>query len=56
MPFGAEVTEQGVRFSIWAPAAREARLHVDGRELAMQRDERGFFATFDETARAGSRT
>jgi malto-oligosyltrehalose trehalohydrolase len=55
MPFGAEVTERGVRFSIWAPAAREAMLHVDGREVTMPRDGRGFFTTLDETARAGSR-
>jgi maltooligosyltrehalose trehalohydrolase len=55
MPFGAEVRERGVRFSIWAPAAREARVHVDGRDVPLERGPDGFFTCHDERARAGSR-
>jgi malto-oligosyltrehalose trehalohydrolase len=55
MPFGAEVTAAGVRFAIWAPAAREAAVHVDGRVLPMQRGAEGFFTAMDPKAEAGSR-
>jgi maltooligosyltrehalose trehalohydrolase len=55
MPFGAEVTERGVRFAVWAPGASDVRLHVDGRVLPMERRAGGFFVHFDEDARAGSR-
>jgi maltooligosyltrehalose trehalohydrolase len=55
MPFGAEVGPRGVRFSVWAPAAREARVHVDGRVVPLDPRPDGFFAGLDEQARAGSR-
>jgi maltooligosyltrehalose trehalohydrolase len=55
MPFGAEVGPDGVRFSVWAPAAREARVHVDGRVELLEPQAGGFFTRFDERARAGSR-
>jgi malto-oligosyltrehalose trehalohydrolase len=55
MPFGAEVTTAGVRFAIWAPAAREAAVHVDGRVAPMERGTDGFFTTLDPLATPGSR-
>jgi maltooligosyltrehalose trehalohydrolase len=55
MPFGAEVGDRGVRFAVWAPAAREARVHVDGRVVPLERAADGFFACHDERAGAGSR-
>ena len=33
MPFGAEITSDGVRFALWAPTARDVRLVLDGAEL-----------------------
>src|SRR5690606_16053077 len=55
MPFGAEVTGNGVRFRIWAPAARAAHVHVDGRSRAMETAGRGFFEYTDAEAGPGSR-
>jgi malto-oligosyltrehalose trehalohydrolase len=55
MPFGATVRESGVHFSVWAPAARAAHLHVDGRALDMRPLADGFFAVDDAAAHAGSR-
>ena len=55
MPFGAELAERGVRFAVWAPGAAEARLHLDGRDLPMERGADGFFVRIDDSARAGSR-
>ena len=55
MPFGAEVGPDGVRFSVWAPGAREARLHVDGRVVPLEPQSDGFFTVLDAQARAGSR-
>jgi 1,4-alpha-glucan branching enzyme/maltooligosyltrehalose trehalohydrolase len=55
MPFGAELLDHGVRFAVWAPAAREARVHVDGVTLPMKRAQDGFFRIVAEHAAAGSR-
>jgi malto-oligosyltrehalose trehalohydrolase len=55
MPFGAELAERGVRFAIWAPGATDARLHLDGHVLPMERATDGFFVRVEESARAGSR-
>src|SRR5688572_31161139 len=55
MPFGAEVTAAGVRFAIWAPAAREATVYVDGRVVPMERGANGFFTVLDPLAAVGSR-
>jgi maltooligosyltrehalose trehalohydrolase len=55
MPFGAEVREHGVRFAIWAPGARDAHLHVDGRAVPLERSADGFFVCHDRLAGAGSR-
>ena len=55
MPFGAVAGPDGVRFSIWAPAARDALVLVDGRTLPMDRADAGFFHGFDPDAAVGSR-
>jgi malto-oligosyltrehalose trehalohydrolase len=55
MPFGAELTAHGVRFAVWAPAAREAAVIVDGRTVPMERAFDGFFSVIDPRARPGSR-
>ncbi|WP_127091072.1 malto-oligosyltrehalose trehalohydrolase [Aquabacter cavernae] len=36
MPYGAEITPEGVRFTLYAPAQRRVRLHVDGLSLDME--------------------
>ncbi len=55
MPFGAELTQRGVRFAVWAPAAREARVHVDGEVLPMTLGADGLFVCTSLSSRAGSR-
>src|SRR5690606_28681234 len=55
MPFGAEVVPDGVRFRVWAPAARAARVWLDGRSRAMEGTDRGFFELTDVSAGPGSR-
>jgi len=56
MPFGAEVLPAGgVRFRLWAPAAREVRVSMDGALLAMESMDGGWFELIHEAARPGSR-
>ena len=60
MPFGAELTAGGkVRFRLWAPAAREVELVLDGADAApaasMQPLPHGWFGLETAAARAGSR-
>jgi len=58
MPFGAEITENGVRFRLWAPQAKQVDLILgeDGRErcLPMQRRGGGWFERITAEAAAGS--
>jgi maltooligosyltrehalose trehalohydrolase len=55
MPFGAEMTADGVRFALWAPTAREVRLVLDGAEQAMAAEQDGWHRVVSSEARAGSR-
>ena len=55
MPFGAEITDAGVRFALWAPTAREVALVVDGAEHPMAEAENGWHRLVTPKARAGSR-
>ena len=56
MPFGAELTAEGVRFSLWAPDAAQVELVVDSSApVTAQRDDEGFARLTVPTARAGSR-
>lgn len=47
MPFGAELTQDGVRFRLWAPGAKSVSLWVQmvnsTRELRLSSDETGWF-------------
>jgi len=52
MPLGAEVLEDGkTRFNLWAPAAANVDLVLEGDEIPMSRQEDG---TFSLTAEAGA--
>lgn len=55
MPFGADVTPDGVRFALWAPSARTVTLDCDGRRTEMDAAGQGWFRTLDRAARAGDR-
>jgi maltooligosyltrehalose trehalohydrolase len=55
MPFGAEITDEGVRFALWAPTAREVSLILDGQERRIEAAEDGWYRTIAPEARAGSR-
>jgi len=55
MPFGAEMTAEGVRFALWAPTAREVRLVLDGAEQPMATEQDGWYRFVSPKARAGSR-
>ena len=55
MPFGAEMTEEGVRFALWAPTAREVALVLDGADHPMPDEGDGWRRLVTPEARAGSR-
>ena len=55
MPFGAEITSDGVRFALWAPTARDVRLVLDGAEFPLDADKDGWYRLVSQEARAGSR-
>jgi maltooligosyltrehalose trehalohydrolase len=55
MPFGAEITAEGVRFALWAPTAERVALVVDGAEHPMPDQGGGWRRLVVPDARAGSR-
>src|ERR687894_3292974 len=55
MPFGAEITDEGVRFALWAPTASEVSLVLDGAERAMPAEPGGWRRLTVPEARVGSR-
>jgi maltooligosyltrehalose trehalohydrolase len=55
MPFGAEITSDGIRFALWAPTAREVSLMLDGAERPLTADRDGWYRHVSQEARAGSR-
>src|SRR5438132_13136557 len=58
MPFGAELLPgSGVRFRLWAPAARqvELRLEPEGARFAMSAQPQGWFELVTGLAAAGTR-
>lgn len=55
MPFGAEITTDGVRFALWAPTAGEVKLVLDGADQAMETHDDGWYRLVSSHARAGSR-
>jgi maltooligosyltrehalose trehalohydrolase len=56
MPFGAELAAEGVRFSLWAPDARQVALVVDGASpVTVDRDHDGFARVVVRDASVGAR-
>jgi maltooligosyltrehalose trehalohydrolase len=55
MPFGAEVTSEGVRFALWAPSAEKVSLVLDDTELLMLAEQDGWHRLLSKDARAGMR-
>jgi maltooligosyltrehalose trehalohydrolase len=55
MPFGAEITEAGVSFSLWAPTAGEISLVLDGSDRPMPQELGGWRRLIVPEARGGSR-
>ncbi|MGA0594377.1 malto-oligosyltrehalose trehalohydrolase [Enterovirga sp. CN4-39] len=55
MPFGAEVTDRGVRFALWAPSAEKVALVVDGAEHEMPHVGEGWRRLLLPKAKSGSR-
>jgi maltooligosyltrehalose trehalohydrolase len=53
---GAEITPQGVHFSVWAPDRRRVAVAVEGgTEHEMEAEEGGYFSALVSQARAGTR-
>ncbi|MGZ4811043.1 MAG: malto-oligosyltrehalose trehalohydrolase, partial [Thermoanaerobaculia bacterium] len=54
---GAEIVDGGVHFRVWAPAHRSVFIVFDdgARELALDREEGGYFSLLVASARAGTR-
>lgn len=51
MPFGAEVTGEGsVRFRLWAPAARNVAVTLEGSSFEMTKEEHGWFQRVQKAA------
>ena len=55
MPFGAEISNEGVRFSLWAPTAHEVKLVLDGAEYPTDPQGDGWYRIVSANARVGSR-
>jgi malto-oligosyltrehalose trehalohydrolase len=56
LPFGAEITEAGVRFRLWAPDTDMAFLAFDdGRQIPMMMEADGWFGLTTTEAAAGTR-
>jgi maltooligosyltrehalose trehalohydrolase len=56
MPFGAETSAEGVRFSLWAPDAQRVQLIVgNGEPIDAARDEQGFARVTVASAGPGAR-
>ncbi len=55
MPFGAEIVEDGVRFTLWAPSAGRVDLVCEGRRVEMPAIGQGWYKLVDAEAKAGAR-
>lgn len=53
--FGPEVTAEGTRFRIWAPAAKRVDLALDQSRIELKATANGWFETFAPGVRAGAR-
>jgi maltooligosyltrehalose trehalohydrolase len=52
--FGAEITPEGVRFRLWAPAARTVELVLNGKAVPMEGTVEGWFERSEPSAKAGT--
>ncbi len=55
MPFGAEITNDGVRFALWAPSATRVDLVCNDRRATMPAIGQGWFKRVDPAAKPGER-
>ena len=55
MPFGAEITKDGVRFALWAPSAQKVDLVVGTNRIAMPAIGQGWYKLVEASAKAGDR-
>lgn len=55
MPFGAEITNDGVRFALWAPSAARVELVRGERRLEVPAAGQGWFKVVDPDAEPGER-
>jgi malto-oligosyltrehalose trehalohydrolase len=58
LPFGAEIVADGVRFRLWAPAAKQVLVSLvgsEGRQLPMEREDEGWFGLVAAEAGPGTR-
>jgi malto-oligosyltrehalose trehalohydrolase len=55
LPFGAEITPDGVRFRLWAPHAGSVALQLGDAVLPMRSEPEGWFALTTSRAGAGAR-
>lgn len=55
MPFGAEVTSEGVRFALWAPSAEQVHLVLEDTEFPMVAEGNGWYRLLSENAGSGMR-
>jgi maltooligosyltrehalose trehalohydrolase len=57
LPVGAELSESGVHFRVWAPRARRVELVLenDGQALSLSPEPDGYYSGLVETASAGTR-
>jgi len=55
-PIGAELAAQGVHFRVWAPAAEQLTLAIEGeREITLEPEAGGYFSGLVEGLGAGAR-
>ena len=55
LPIGAELTDGGVHFRVWAPTPREVAVRVGTEVHALTREEGGYFSGLVRGATAGTR-
>jgi len=53
-PIGAELVDGGVHFRVWAPSRESLAVVIDGRSVALDREDGGYFAGPVGGARAGT--
>jgi maltooligosyltrehalose trehalohydrolase len=55
MPFGAEITKDGVRFALWAPSAQRVDLVIGANRIAMPAIGQGWYKLVEANAKVGDR-